>query len=210
MKRSAYTVYISKWTVVFFLICLLGGIVTVNGLVRQQRRSHVKNVYVPSEIHLGDCIQYDISYEWFLGKYYKGLLHEGYAPICTTDAYSGDNHYFVATGENKTYYIALVVPPAFQQELQQFIDGETDTYHVYGRIEKLKFPVNDTVMEGLVYGTGIRETTKLAQMVSTKYQLKIIDPDKKESLWYKGLLFFVMGLLGVLATIEKKVSAPEK
>lgn len=210
MKRSAYTVYISKWAIVFFLICLLGGIVTVKGLVRQQQRIHVKTAYAPSEIRLGDCIQYDISYEWFLGNYHKGLLHEGYAPICTTDASSGDDHYFVATGEDQAYYIALIVPPAFQQELQQLIDGDTDTYHVYGRIEKLKFPVDDTVMEGLAYCTGIRDTTRLGQMVSTKYQLKIIDQNKKESLWYKGLLFFVMGLLGVLGTIEKRAAAPKK
>ncbi|MBD5452410.1 MAG: hypothetical protein HDR25_07200 [Lachnospiraceae bacterium] len=178
----------------------------MKGLIRQQQRIHVKNTCDPSEIHLGDCIQYDISPEQLLRSYHKGLLHEGVSPVYTTHASTMDNHYFVAMGENKEYYISLVVPPEFQEELQQFIDGETKTYHVYGRIEKLnlKPAYDDSVKEGLIYCTGIRDTTKLKQMVSEKYQLKIIDPNKKESMWYKGLIFFIVGILGVLVSIEKK------
>ncbi len=209
MKKFTYTVYISKFTIVFFLICILGGIVMVKGLIRQQQRIHVKHAYDKSQIHLGDCIEYDISLELLLKSYHKGLLHEGYSPVCFTDAYTMDNHYFVTTGEDKEYYISLVVPPEFQQEVQQLIDGETKTYHVYGRIERLKFQevYNDSVMEGLIYCTGIRDTAKLGQMVSEKYQLKIIDPNEKESMWYKGLLFFITGILGVLGSIEKKHAA---
>ncbi|MDE6314366.1 MAG: hypothetical protein K2M46_12275 [Lachnospiraceae bacterium] len=180
----------------------------MKGLIRQQNKSHIKNVYDKSKIHADDYIEYDISYEMLLRKYHKGLLKEGYSPICTTDAFTSDNHYFVAMGENKEYYIELVVPPEFQQEFQQLIDSETKTYHVYGRIEKLKFPENvydDSVTEGLIYCTGIRDTTKLNQMVSTKYQLKVIDANEKEGMWYKGLIFFVMGILGMLGGFEKRM-----
>lgn len=206
MKNRTPTYYISKFTVVFFVMCILGGIFTVKGLIRQQQRIHIKNTCDPSELHLGDCFQYDISLEQLLRNYHKGLLHEGVGPVYTTDASTMDNHYFVATGENKEYYICLVVPPEFQEEMQQFIDGETRTYHVYGRIENLKFKpaYNDSVKEGLIYCTGIRDTTKLKQMVSEKYQLKIIDPNEKESMWYKGLIFFITGFLGMLVSIEKK------
>lgn len=206
MKKFTYTYYISKWTVIFFLICLFGGIFTVKGLIRQQQRIHTKNAYVASKIHFGDCIEYDISYELLLRCYHKGELWEGYSPICNSDAYTMDNHYYVATGENKEYYIDLVVPPKFQQEFQQLIDGETKTYHVYGRIEKVKFPVtyDDVVTRGLIDCTGIRDTAKHRQMISEKYQLKIIDPNERESMWYKGLIFFFMGIFGMLISIEKK------
>jgi hypothetical protein len=206
VKKFTYKYYISKWTIVFFLICILGGIVMVKGLIRQQQRIHIKSTYDKSKIHLGDCIEYDISYDLLLRCYHKGELWEGYATICHTDAFSMDNHYYVATGENKEYYIDLVVPPEFHQEFQQLIDGEIKTYHVYGRIEKVKFPVtyDDSVMEGLIYCTGIRDTTQLNQMISEKYQLKIIDPKERESTWYKGFLFFIMGILGVLGSSEKK------
>lgn len=206
MKKRRPTYYISKIMVIFFLICIVGGIFTVKGLIRQEQRIHKKNTYDGSDIRLGDCIECDISLEQLLRSYHKGLLHEGVGPVYTTDASTMDNHYFIATGENKEYYIRLVVPPEFQQEMQQFIDGETKTYHVCGRIEKLKFKpaYNDSVKEGLIYCTGIRDTTKLKQMVSEKYQLKIIDPNQKESMWYKGLIFFIMGILGILVSTEKK------
>lgn len=212
MKKFTYTYYISKWTIIFSLICFLGGIFTVKGLIRQQQRIHTKNAYEESKIHVGDCIEYDISCELLLRCYHKGELWEGYTTICLTDAYTMDNHYYVATGENKEYYIDLVVPPEFQEEFQQLIDGETKTYHVYGRIEKLKFPVtyDDSITQGLIYCTGIRDTAKHHQMISEKYQLKIINPNERESMWYKGLIFFVMGLLGVLGSIEKKGPASEK
>lgn len=180
----------------------------MKGLIRQQNKIHIKNVYDKSEIRADDYIEYDISYEMLLRKYHKGLLKEGYSPICFTDASTLDNHYYVATVENKEYYIDLVVPPEFQQEFQQLIDGETKTYHVYGRIEKLKFPegvYDDSVTEGFIYCTGIRDTTKLNQMVSTKYQLKVIDANEKESMWYKGLIFFVIGILGMLGGFEKRM-----
>ena len=204
--KSTHTYYISKFTVIFFLICIIGGIFTVKGLIRQEQRIHKKSAYDKSGVRLGDCIECDISQEQLLRCYHKGELHEGADPVCTTDAYIMDNHYFVATEKNKEYYICLVVPPEFQWEMKQFIDGETKTYHVYGRIEKLKFKpaYNDSVKEGLIYCTGIHDTTKLKQMVSEKYQLKVIDPNEKESMWYKGLIFFIMGVMGVLGSIEKK------
>lgn len=184
----------------------------MKGLVRQQQRIHIKNAYDKSEIRLGDCIEYDISYEHLLRSYHKGSLKKGYSVICLTDALTADNHYYAAAGENKEYYIDLVVSPEFQQEFQKLIDGETKTYHVYGRIEKVKFPVtyDDSITEGLIYCTGIRDTAKLHQMILEKYQLKIIDPNEKESMWYKGLIFFVMGMLGVLGSIEKKYFIAER
>lgn len=206
MKKFTYKYYLSKWTVIWLLICILGGIFTVKGLIRQEQRIHIKNTYDISNIRKGDCIEYDISYEQLLRAYHKGLLNERYAPICNTDAVTMDNHYFVATGESKESYITLVVPPKFQPKMQQLIDGETKTYHVFGRIEALKFDMicSDYVMEALIYCTGIRDKAKLRQMVSDKYQLKIIDPKEKERMWYKGLIFFIMGALGVLGSIEKK------
>lgn len=208
MKKITYMYYFSKWTVVWLLICVVGGTFTVEGLVRQEQRNHIKNAYDISNIRMGDCIEYDISYDMLLRAYHKGALSERYAPICTTDAVTMDNHYIAATGESKEAYICLVAPPKFQQELQQLIDGEAETYHVFGRIERLKFDLthDDYVMEGLIYCTGIRDKTKLAQMVSDKYQLKIIDAEEQESMWYKGLIFFVMGILGVLGSVEKKPS----
>ena len=205
MKRTP-TYYISKITVIFFLICIVGGIFTVKGLIRQEKRIHKKSAYNKSEVRLGDCIECDISLEQLLRSYHKGELHEGVDPVYFTHASTMNNHYYVTTEENKEYYICLVVPPEFQQEMQQFIDGETKAYHVYGRIEKIKFPevYSESVIDGLIYCTDIRDTTKLHQMVSEKYQLKVIDPNKKESMWYKGLIFFIMGILGVLVNTERK------
>jgi len=205
VKKFTSTYYISKFTVISFFICLVGGIFTVKGLVNEYHRVHAKTAFVQSEIRKGHYVEYDISYGQLLRTYHKGLLRESYSPVCNTDAYTMDNHYFVATGKNKEYYIDLVVPPEFQEKMQQFIDGETKTYHVYGRIEKLKFQdvYNDSVMEGLIYCTGIRDKTKLNHMVSEKYQLKVMDASEKGSMWYKGLIFFAMGLLGVLVSVEK-------
>ena len=206
MKKFTYTYYISKWTIVFLVIGILGGIFTVKGLVQQQQRVHVKNGYYLSKIRIGDCVQYDISFEQLLRRYCKGELYEGYAPVCTTDATTLDNHYYVAIGENKYFYIDLVVPPAFQEEFQQFVDGVIKTYHVYGRIEKAKFPVvyDEFILQGLIYCTGIRDTEELHRMVSGKYQLKVIDPNEKERMWYIGLIFFIMGILGLVGGVEKK------
>ena len=199
MKKFTYTYYISKYTVVFFLICIVGGIFTVKGLIRQEHRIHVKNAYDKSEIRLGDYIEYNISREQIMGRYSEDSSK--YFPFCVSDGYTSESRYLVATDENKEYYISLIVPRKFQQELQQLIDGKTKTYHIYGRIEKLKHELYyDTIADC----TGIRDMTKLKQLVSTKYELKVIDPNEKESMWYKGLIFFAVGLFGVLASIEKK------
>lgn len=198
MKKHVPTYYISKFTVVFFVICILGGIFTVKGLIRQQHRIHIKNAYDKLEVRLGDYLEYDIFREQIMGNYYKDSSQ--YFPFCVVDGYTSESRYLVATDENREYYISLIVPRKFQQELQPLIDGKTKTYHVYGRIEKLKHELYyDTIADC----TGIRDMTKLKQMVSTKYELKVIDPNEKESMWYKGLIFFAVGIFGVMGSIEK-------
>lgn len=199
MKKRIPTYYISKFTVVFFVMCILGGIFTVKGLIRQQHRIHIKNAYDQSEISLGDFIEFDISREQIMGNYSEDSSK--YFPHCVVDAYTSESRYLVATDENKEYYISLIASREFLPELQRLIDGETKTYHVYGRIEKLK---HELYYDAIADCTGIRDTTKLKQMVSTKYELKVIDANKKESMWYKGLIFFIVGILGMLVSIEKK------
>ena len=199
MKKRIPTYYISKFTVVFFVICILGGIFTVKGLIRQQHRLHIKNAYNQSEIRLGDFIEFDISREQIMGNYSEDSSK--YFPHCVVDVYTSETRYLVATEENKEYYISLIVSREFLPELQRLIDGETKTYHVYGRIEKLKHELH---YDSITDCTGIRDMAKLKQLVSTKYELKVIDANKKESIWFKGLIVFLIGILGVLISIEKK------
>ena len=180
-------------------MCILGGIFTVKGLIRQQHRIHIKNAYDQSEIRLGDFIEFDISREQIMGNYSEDSSK--YFPHCVVDALTSETQYLVATEENKEYYISLIASREFLPELQRVIDGETKTYHVYGRIEKLE---HELYYDSITNCTGIRDMTKLKQLVSTKYELKVIDPNEKESMWYKGFIFFIIGFLGVLVSIEKK------
>ena len=199
MKKRIPTYYISKFIVVFFVICILGGIFTVKGLIRQQHRIHIKNAYDRSEVRLEDYLEFDISREQIMGNYSEDSSK--YFPHCVVDALTSETQYLVATEESKEYYISLIVSREFLPELQRLIDGETKTYHVYGRIEKLKHELH---YDSITNCTGVRDMTKLKQLVSTKYELKVIDPNEKESMWYKGLIFFIIGILGVFGSIEKK------
>lgn len=206
MKRFQYTVHVTKFLIFSAVVCLLGGIFTVNGLVRLYHRNHVKKIsdlYNKETIHRGDYVQYSISPSQVLGRSYEELSNgeEKYSPICTENAWTSDRRYVVALGGGRDFYIALFMSDEQRRDFEQFIDSMTGTYQVFGRVERLGYHLPyDMITEC----TGIDDQDKLDQLISKKYEIRVIDPETRESMWYKALIVFALGLCGVLRGIEKR------
>ena len=209
MKRFQYTVHVTRFLVFSAVICLLGGIFTVKGLFGLYHRNHVKLTCPVDKIHTGDYVRFDISLDQVLGKYYEELVsgEEKYSPIRSVDAWTSDHRYVVASDASRDSYITLFMSDQERRSFEQFLDSMTGTYQIFGKVVRLKSrPPYDMIAEC----TGIDDQDKLGQMVSKKYEIKVVDPDSKESMWYKGLIVFALGLCGVWSGVEKKEKKGEE
>lgn len=202
MRRYRYTVHLTRFLLFSLLVCITGGLFTIKGLVRLYHSHHVKNFYNKEKIHAGDYVRYDISWDQVMGRWYmEASGEEVYGPVCNVDAWTSERRYMVASDENKEYYVSLVLSDLLGRQFDQFLENKTETYSIYGRVERLKY---DLYYDGIAKCTGINDQRKIEQMVSTKYAIRAKDPDEGESMWYKGLIFFALGMWGILSGVEKE------
>lgn len=201
-KKYKYTVHITRFFIVSALICLAGGAFTLKGLVNLYNRGHVWTFYDPEKIHSGNYVRYDISRDQILGRFYTDADGEDkYGPLCVVDAWTSEYRYMAASDDSKHVYLSLNVSDRLQPQLQKLVDGETNTYQIYGKVRKLRYDLQyDRIAEYM----DISDLDELKQIVSAKHEIKVVDPERRESMWYKGLIFFVMGFCGVLRGVEKK------
>lgn len=195
-----YTIYVSKFIVLFLILCFVGGIFTVKGLFDLHYRNNAKSVYALSQVQTGRYIECDITFEQMIGQYYTDINgNVRFGPVWTVGAVTMENQYIIRLNEDAPYYMALVVPEAMRPQIQRLIDGETQTYHIYGRFKKLKYDNSDRSGEWVDLGAPATPRPKF----SKNYEIKILDPDETDGMWYKGLIFFLIGLFGARQCVEK-------
>ena len=205
MKRYRYTVHLTRFLLFSMLVCMAGGLFTIKGLVRLYHSHHVKTFYNKEKIHVGDYVRYDISWDQVMGRWYmEASGKDVYGPICSVDAWTSERRYIVASDESKEYYVSLVLSDLLGRQFDQFLENKTEPYSIYGRVERLR---SDLYYDGIARCTGINDPHRIEQMVSTKYAIRAKDPDTGEGMWYKGLIFFALGMWGILSGVEKKTLA---
>ena len=149
-------------------------------------------------------MRYDISWDQVMGRWYmEASGEEVYGTVCTVDAWTSERRYIVAADENKEYYVCLILSDLLARQFDQFLEDKTGPYSLYGRVERLKYDLN---YDGITKCTGIDDPRGIEQVVSKKYAIRAKDPDTGESMWYKGLIFFALGMWGILSGIEKEAS----
>lgn len=189
---------LSIWGIVIFVI---GFFCAIRGIHIQNHLSDVRRSYRENEIKSGCYIEYDITKEQLIGKYYSepnGTIR--YGPYCNANALSSIETYIVAVNEESNYYVPLVIPRQYQKDFHEMIRSDT-VFHVCGKFIKSKHNLNyDTIANC----TGINNQSEIAQMISVNYQIKIVDFKEEHQLLYKGLLLLTAGLLIVFVTVKKK------
>ncbi len=202
MTRYQYTVHITRFLMLSAVVCLFGGILTVKGLFGLYHRSHVKISLYNDKIHAGEYVRFDISLAQVVGNYYEEANGEKrYGPVCTSDVWTSDRYYVMATDEGRMNYIVVRMSDEQRRGFEQFLDSREGTYQIFGRVEKLKYhPPYDVVAERI----GVDSAKQAERMISKKYEVRVVSPDSRESMWYKGLIVLALGLCGVWSGIERR------
>lgn len=195
---------LSKTSIIGIVILILGFVFTMQGIFIRYRLSNVKESYQQTEIKKGCFIERDITREQLIGRYYRennGTVK--YGPYCSENGYTANRTYIVAVNENPTYYVPLILSRKYQKEFDQII-GEDTTYHIFGKFEKF-----DSIMpySPIAECPGIDGPTGTDQLMSSRYQIKMIDPLSEKKVLYKGLSLFIFGSLILVVTVKRERNA---
>lgn len=204
IRREMNKYTLSKTSIIGIIILILGFVFTVQGIHIRYHLSHVKESYRQTEIKKGCFIERDITREELIGSYYtenNGTVK--YGPYCSENGYTANRAYIVAVNENPKYYAPLILSREYQRDFEQMI-SEGSTYHILGKFEKF-----DSILpyDPIAECPGIDSPTGTDQLMSARYQIKIIDPQSEKKVLYKGLSFFIFGLLILLVTVKRENSA---
>ena len=193
-----YTV--SKTSVLGIIIFFVGLLFTIQGISIRYNLTNVNNSYEKAELKNGRYVECDITKEQLIGAYYaerSGI--NKYSPYCDENALSSEQTYIMAISENLDYFVPLVMSQEYQSDFKQILNSDK-VYHVFGKIEKFENILHyDTISECM----GSNNMSELNRMISTKYQIKIVDIKNERKKIYKGFLLLISGLLVLFSTIEK-------
>lgn len=195
---------LSKMSVFGCFLCMIGAIFTIQGIIVRYNLANIKESYSKFEIQRGRYIEYDISKENLLGHYYTnpdGSIK--YGPYCVEFGYIAHQTYIVSINKDSNYYVPLVVANKYIKEFNKTSYGD-ESYHILGKFEKLAYPLDYEIISKCL-GTG--NHSKINELVSPYYQIKIVDSEDENMILYKGLAFLITGLLIFLVTLEKKPGA---
>lgn len=136
-----------------------------------------------------------------IGAYYTE--HNGtvkYGPYCSENGFTARRAYIVATDENLTYYTPLILSKKYQKDFEQIISEDT-SYHIFGKFEKF-----DSILpyDPIAKCPGIDGPTGTDQLMTSRYQIKIIDLSAEKKVLYKGLSLFIFGLSILVVTVKRE------
>ncbi len=192
---------LSKMSVFGCFLFIVGAVFTIQGIIVRYNVTNIKESYRKSEISKGRYIEYDISKEDLIGSYYTnpgGSI--GYGPYCTEFGYMAAQTYIVSINEDSDYYVPLVVTDKYIKKFSKTSYGD-ESYHVFGKFEKLAYALDyDRIAECL----GTDNQSEIDALISSDYQIRIVDLEDEKKLLYKGLSFFIIGMLIFLVTLERK------
>lgn len=190
---------LSKMSVLGCFLCIIGAIFTIQGIIARYNLANIKESYSKFEIRNGRYIEYDISKENLIGRCYMdsdGSVN--FSPYCNTDALSSNQFYLTAINGNSDYYVSLVIPREYQKDFQKMLKSD-DTYHVVGKFDKLR---GILIYEGIAKCLGTNDKSKIDQIVSADYQIRIVNLENEKKELYKGLSILVCGGLLFLFSLE--------
>lgn len=193
---------LSKMSICGIIIALTGLFLTIQGTVIRYNLAHIKELNHASDIKNGRYIEYDVSREQLMGKYYtekNGTIK--YGPYCVTNAYTSTSTYLVAINREANYYIPLVIALDYQKDFDKMVNGETHTYHIFGKLGKFgNVLYYDTITEC----TGIESKSLINQMIDANHQIKTVALEDEREILYKGLSLLTFGLFIFFVTVERK------
>ena len=200
IRREMTTYTFSKMSLLGIVLFIFGLLFTVQGIAIRYHLSHANDSYKESEIKTGRYIVRDLTREQLVGQYYSeknGTLR--YGPYCNEDVLSSKQTYVAATNKDSNYYAPLIVSRAYQKDFEHMINGDT-AYHMFGKFEKSDSVLHyDTIAECM----GIDSKTQIADILSSAYLIRIIDPEEEKKVLYKGLSLFIFGLLTMFLTMKR-------
>lgn len=195
---------LSKISMLGIILFAVGCFFTVQGILIRSHLSFVKHSYEQSEIKTGRFWECDITREQLMGNYYtemNGTLK--YGPYVGVDAVTSTETYLCAVNKNSTYYVPLVVTRDYVPPLTEMIDND-GTYHLFGKFEKSARTLTETDYDIIKKDTNAADKETVDQMVSTKYRIKVTDPNKEKVVLYKGLSLLVIGERRLHGGLEEK------
>ena len=192
---------LSKMSVLGCFLCIIGAIFTIQGIIIRYNLANIKESYNKFEIKKGRYIEYDIAKEDLIGRHYSNQDGSNeFSPYCNTDALSSNQFYLVAINKNSDYYVSLVITREHQKDFKKILKSD-DIYHVVGKFNKLR---GILIYEGIAKCLGINDKSNIDQIISTDYQINIVDSEDEKKKLYKGLSILVIGGLIFLFSLEKR------
>lgn len=195
---------LSKISLLGIVLFLIGGFFTVQGILIRTHLSAAPSSYEKTEIRNGCFLDCELTRDQLVGSYYtemNGALE--YSPYVGVDAVTSTETYLCAINKNMNYYVPLIVTRDYVPPLTEMIDYD-GTYHLFGKFEKNTRVLTETDYKIITEATGAADKEAVDQMVSTKYQIKVTDFKKEQTVLYKGLSLLVIGVLAVLGGIGKE------
>lgn len=182
----------SKKSIAGSIILIIGFFLTIQGIIIRYNLTHINGSYGKYEIKNGRYIEYDITKEYLMGKYYSepnGKIN--YGPYHGSDVVTSIDTYVVAVNENLDYYVPLIVVEKYQKAFEETYYNDK-TYHIFGKFQKFK----GELLYDIIYKCiGLSKKSEIDKLISDNYEIKIVDIKNEKMALYKGISILIVGLL---------------
>lgn len=190
---------LSKMSVLGCFLSIIGAVFTIQGIIVRYNLTNIKDSYNQFEIKNGRYIEYDITKEYLLGRYYTNQDGSNqFSPYCNTDALSSNQFYLAAINKDFNYYVSLVIVRDHQKNFKKMLNSN-EPYHIVGKFVKLR---GILIYEGIAKCLGTDNKSKINQIVSMDHQIKIVNLESEKKILYKGLSILVVGVLIFISSLE--------
>lgn len=190
---------LSKMSVLGCFLCVIGAILTIQGIIVRCNLTNIKESYNKFEIRNGRYIEYDISKEDLIGSYYTnpdGSIQ--YGPYCAESGYIAKQIYIAPINEDSNYYVPLIVPNKFIKKFRKTIYSD-ESYHIFGKFERFSYVLKYELLAKCI---GTDNKSKIDELVSSYHQIRLVDLEEEKKILYKGLSLIMIGLIIFLSTLE--------
>lgn len=194
----------SKMSVLGALIFITGFLFLIQGIRIRYNLTNIKESYEKSEIKSGSYMECDMEKEQLIGKYYsEGNGTIKYGPYCVSDVWSSEETYVAAINEDLDYYVPLIVSREYQGDFKKMVNSDA-VCHIFGKFEKRNTTLHyDTIAKC----TGIHDKSKMNQMISASYRIKLVDLEDERRVLYKAFSLLIAGLFILFMTVEREKAA---
>lgn len=187
LKIRKYRIYISisKISIIIILLFLFGTVSCYRGITSYMGYINMISEIKPFQISEGQYLELEISPDDIMREMVDGKL----LPLYATVSYANDHRYMIGT-DDKSYYIALIVPKAYQKDFTAFLKSKSN-YYFTGKVEKLK---SELSYRGIMNCLNIKRED-IEKVVDTKYFIKIVNIKNEKRILYMGVCMVVSSIM---------------